>query len=56
MPDRDPWLPALEAERDNLRAALGWALENKELEAGLTLAAAYGALLAREELVPLGPE
>jgi predicted ATPase len=38
------WLPVLEAERDNFRAAMSWALETQGSEPALTLAVAYGDL------------
>jgi predicted ATPase len=43
---REPstWLPVLEAERDNLRAAMSTALELDDSTPALTLAAAYGTL------------
>ncbi len=40
------WVPLFESERDNLRAAMSWALEMEESELSLTLAAAFGALCA----------
>jgi predicted ATPase len=42
--DRATWVPRLEVERDNLRAALRWALANESAETRLTLASAYGWL------------
>jgi tetratricopeptide (TPR) repeat protein len=39
-PDAEAWLTSLEHERDNIRAALDWALEAGEVQLGLRLMAA----------------
>lgn len=44
LADRARWNLALEAERDNLRVALTWALEDGDAETRLGLASAYGSL------------
>ena len=50
-PERAPW-PArsLEAERDNVRAALGWALDAAEAQIGLRIAAAVWQVWPRRDL------
>jgi tetratricopeptide (TPR) repeat protein len=40
--DRATWTLKLEAERENLRAALGWALDNETSDTRLALASQYG--------------
>lgn len=41
-PERDRWLAALDAEHDNLRRALDWAIEARRAETALRLGAALG--------------
>ena len=40
--DRATWTLKLESERENLRAALGWALDNEASDTRLSLASQYG--------------
>lgn len=37
MADRPPWQDQIEQEYDNVRAALGWAVQQREVDMGLTL-------------------
>jgi non-specific serine/threonine protein kinase len=45
-PTQMAWLPRLDAEHDNLRAALRWALQRDEIETGLRLSGALDYLWA----------
>ena len=47
-PAQVEWLARLKSERDNLRAALGWAAESKNIEAGLYIAGRLRAFWRRE--------
>ena len=42
--DPAAWVPAVEADRDNLRAALRWAIDAHHVESGLVLANSYASL------------
>jgi len=42
--DEGAWIAALEAERDNLRAAMRWTIDRNDSDASLLLANAYAAL------------
>ncbi len=50
------WLNRLEAEHDNLRAALAWSLESGQAEAGLHLAVAIGSFWCRYGYISEGRE
>jgi predicted ATPase/DNA-binding SARP family transcriptional activator len=53
-PDQLAWLHRLDAERDNLRAALRWSLGHGESAAGLRLAALLGAYWDEQALYDEG--
>jgi predicted ATPase/class 3 adenylate cyclase len=51
-----PFLAVLEAETDNLRAALGWAERRGRAETGLRLGLAFGSLAVRRGMLAEGRE
>ena len=55
-PDQGAWLERLEAEHDNLRAAISGSAERGEVEAGLRLGAALWHVLVARGYVAEGRE
>ncbi len=51
-----PFLATLEAEADNLRAALGWAVKRGDAEPGLRLGLAFGTLALQQGMLAEGRE
>jgi predicted ATPase len=51
-----PFLAVLEAETDNLRAALGWAERRGRVETGLRVGLAFGSLAVRRGMLAEGRE